>query len=1052
MRLPYLAIKNSSFVWMVVIFLTVLGVRAYLNMPRTENPEVTVPGSSVIVVMPGAGSMDMERMVAMPLEEALNGLEDIRTIWAEVRDGLAVISVEFEFNTDADEKYDEVVQQVNSMRNTLPEEVAQLDMWQWSVADMNMMQLALLSEEASFAELEERAEDLRHRVEKIPAIRRVEYYGLPSREVHIRLDFQKMALVNTPMDRVIRALQTNNVNIPGGDIDIGPLSLSVKSSGSFQDLEEIRSCVVNSFEGRLIHLRDIASVEFGYGERNYLTRFGSKALPGNRAVATGQGHRGIFIGISQKEGLNVLQTAERLGPVVEEFREGLPGDISLEYIYRQSVTVQDRIRGFVNNLLQGIVLVALIIFVSLGIRSALVVAMAIPLSLIIGLGFIDLAGYGLQQISIAALVVVLGMLVDNSIVMVENINRYMQMGHGRMEASWKAAAEIGWPVASATLTTILAFVPIAAMPEMVGQFIRSLPLGIMLTLSVSLFIALTFTPVITARVLKETRQDSKGRGEGGQQEGQNSPEAGKAKNAGPVGLGLLLRWVSEKPFRKSLTFALGRPVLVLVLATLYLGGSAWMFRYIGISFFPKAEQPNLMIQATLPEGSNLGRTDRVARQIEAVLDTMPEVKSYAVNVGHGNPRIYYNMFTRRHDKRYTELYVEVYDDDPEVFARTVQKLRTALEHYPGARISVKEFEQGPPYDAPIQIFLTGDDLDMLRELSAGIESMIREQPGAINIENQFVKTNTELFFDINKEKANMLGVPVIEIDRVIRTVVTGLDIGSFRDAQGDQFDMILKMNGDGEFAPEDLDRVYVSSLSGRQIPIRQFVNLEMRQVPSSISRFDLERAAEILAEVHPDYTLDEVMDPVLAQLEDYPLPSGFSYHIGGELEGRDDAFGGMNNAVIIALISIFAVLVLQFRSLRQPLLVFIAIPFAFTGMIWALLITGNTFSFTAFVGLTSLVGIVVNNSIILVDYINVLRRRGVNLREALVTAAETRLTPIFLTALTTIAGLIPLTLRGGSMWAPMGWTIIGGLLVSTLLTLLIVPVSYYLLERRKAAA
>jgi len=1042
MRLPYLAIKNPSFVWMLIIFLTILGVRAYMNMPRTENPEVTVPGSSVIVVMPGAGSLDMERMVAMPLEEALNGLEDIKTIYADVRDGLAVISVEFEFTADPDEKYDEVVQQVNSMRSTLPDEIVQLDMWQWSIADMNMMQLALLSDEASFAELEERAEDLRHRVEKIPAIRKVEYYGLPEQEIHVRLDFQKMAMVHTTMDRVIGAIQSNNVNIPGGNIDIGPVSLSVKSSGSFQDLEEIRNCVVNSFEGRLIHLRDLATVEFGYEERNYLTRFGSKTFPddvvggrvdedaGGRAdegAGGGQGRRGIFIGISQKEGLNVLSTAEELEPLLEEFLEDLPHEMQLESIYNQSITVKNRISGFVNNLLQGILLVALIIFLSLGIRSSLVVAMAIPLSLIIGLGFLDLSGYGLQQISIAALVVVLGMLVDNSIVMVENINRYIQLGHKRAEASWKAASEIGWPVASATLTTILAFVPIAAMPEMVGQFIRSLPLTIMFTLTVSLLIALTFTPVITSRIFRE----------------------GNGVKAAPVGLGRFLHWVAERPFRKSLGFALRRPVLVLLLALLYLGGSAWMFRYIGISFFPKAEQPQLMIQATLPEGSSLARTDGVARYIETVLDTMPEVRSYATNVGHGNPRIYYNMFTHRNDKRFTELYVEVYDADPEVFAVTVQKMREALDSYPGARISVKELEQGPPYDAPIQIFVTGDDLDLLRELSAGMEDMIRAQPGAINIENQFVKTNTELYFDINKEKANMLGVPVIEIDKVIRTVVNGLDIGSFRDPEGDEFDIVLKMKGVKEFAPADLDRVYVSSMSGRQIPIRQFVDLEMRQVPSSISRYDLGRTAEILAEVHPDYSLDDVMDPVLEQLEEYSMPAGFSYHIGGELEGRDDAFGGMNNAILIAIISIFAVLVLQFRSLRQPLLVFIAIPFAFTGMIWALLITGNTFSFTAFVGLTSLVGIVVNNSIILVDYINVLRRRGVELKEALMTAAETRLVPISLTALTTIAGLLPLTLQGGSMWAPMGWTIIGGLLVSTLLTQMIVPVSYYVFERGK---
>lgn len=1021
MRLPGLAIDHASFTWMVFIFLTILGVRAFTTMPRTENPEVSVPGSSIIVLLPGASSLDMENMVALKVEETLNELEEIDRITSDVRDGLAIVSVEFEFNTDADEKYDEVVQKINSIRSELPDEIVQLDMWKWTVADMAMLQLALISEEEPFSELEHAADDLRKRVEKVRSVRKVNYYGLPGQEVHISLDFEKMAMVNTSLDHITRAISSNNMNIPGGDIKLGSSNLSVKSSGSFQDLDEIRNCVVNSYQGRLIYLRDLAEVKFAYEERNYLTRYGAK----NIYHEEGGGLRCIFIGISQKEGLNVLETYEDLEPVIGEFREALPESMRLEVIYNQPETVRKRISGFVSNLLQGVLLVAVIIFLSLGFRSSLVVAMAIPLSLIIGLGFVDLAGYGLQQISIAALVVVLGMLVDNSIVMVENINRFIQMGHSRKEASVLAASEIGWPVISATLTTILAFVPIAAMPDMAGNFIKSLPVTIMITLTVSLLVALTFTPMITSGLFKE-------------------------KSSGEVkrwGISRFLNWVIEHPFRSTLRAALKRPVLTLVLALLYLAGSSVMFRFLDTSFFPKAEQPNLMIQASLPPGASLDKTDEVARYIEQVLDTLPEVRYYATNVGHGNPQIYYNVFPRRQDIRYAEIYVELYEFEPEAFALTLARLREEFDLYPGARIRVKEFEQGIPYDAPVQIFLTGDDLEVLREISSDVEGFIREQAGAVNVENQFVKTNTELLFRINKDKANMLGVPVIEIDRTIRTAVAGMGISKFRDKEGEEYEIFLKMQKEGDLKVEDLDRVYVSSLSGKQIPLKQFVDMELQQVPSSISRFHMERTAELLADVRSGYTLDEVMDPILKRLEAYEMPAGYQYTVSGELEGRTEAFGGMNNAILIAIISILAVLVLQFRSIKQPLIVFIAIPFAFTGMIWALLITGYTFSFTAFVGLTSLVGIVVNNSIILVDYINKLRERGLPLNRALQEAAEIRLTPIVLTALTTIGGLLPLTLKGGTIWAPMGWTIIGGLLVSTLLTLVIVPVSYKLIER-----
>ncbi|MCK5137891.1 MAG: efflux RND transporter permease subunit [Bacteroidales bacterium] len=1023
MKLPRLAIDNSAFTWMFFIFLTVIGIRSLLVMPRTENPEISVPGSSIIVLMPGASPMDIEQMVALPLEEALNELEDIDEIITNVRDGLAVVSVEFDFNTDPDEKFDEVVQQVNSIRSSLPEDVMQLEMWQWSIADMAMMQLALISETALFAELEQEAEQFRKKIKKIRSIREVKLYGLPDQEIHIHLDFEKMAMVNTSFELVTRAIESNNVNIPGGDVKIGSSSLSVKSSGSYQDLDEIRNTVVNSYRGRLIYLRDIALVEFGYEEQNYLTRFGSKRMIRDE----GGGLRSIFIGISQKEGLNVLQTSDELVPLIESFRDELPEGMDLEVIHDQPSTVRNRINGFLMNLLQGIILVGLVIFLSLGFRSSIVVVIAIPLSLTIGLGFVDMAGFGLQQISIGALVVALGMLVDNSIVMVENINRFINKGHNRKEASILAASEIGWPVITATLTTILAFVPIAAMPYMTGAFIKSMPVTIMITLTISLLIALTFTPVITSRLFRE-----------------------RGKNPEKIrGVRWLLRWVIEKPFRSSLKFALGRPVITVVLAVVFLLGSLWMFRYVGISFFPKAEQPSLMIRATLPEGSNLDRTDQVARYMEGVLDTMPEVKYYATNVGHGNPQIYYNVLPRRYDTRFAEIYVELYRYTPESFAEVLYGLRKEFDQYPGARIRVKEFEQGPPYDAPVQIYLNGEDLDVLKEISADVESLIREQPGAINVENQFVKTNTELLFDINKEKANMLGVPVIEIDRTIRTAVSGIGISKFRDKSGEEYQIVLKMDHGGNFRVEDLDKIYVSSISGKQIQMKQFVDLKLQQVPSAIRRFDLERTAEILADIETGFTLDEVIEPIIEKLEHYPMPAGYSYKIGGELESRTESFGGMTNAVLIAVISILSVLVLQFRSFKQPFIVFLAIPFAVTGMIWALWITGNTFSFTAFIGLTSLVGIVVNNSIILVDYINKLRSRGEPLNDALQLAAETRLTPIVLTAFTTIGGLLPLTLRGGTLWAPLGWTIIGGLLVSTLLTLVLVPVFYKLLEKNR---
>ena len=1023
MRLPRLSIENTSFTWMLFIFLVILGVRSLLIMPRTENPAVAIPGSSIVVVMPGAGPVDMENLVALPVEESLNELEDIARISSTVRDGYATISVEFDFDTDADDKYDEVVRQFNSIRNELPDEIASVEVWKWSTSDVAMLQLALVSPDATFSELEEQADRLVKQLERSKSVRNVEKVALPEQEIHIELDLEMMARVHTSLDMVTNAINSNNANIPGGELSIGGKSMNVKSSGAYKELDQIRNTVVNSYQGRLIYLKDIAEVRFGEEKLDYLARFGGDNSNLMRQPAT----RSIFITVSQKEGFNVLKTADELLPVIERFGEQLPANMRVEMVFDQASKVRDRINNFLVNLLQGIVLVGVVIFISLGFRSSLVVVLAIPLSIIIGLAFLDMAGYGLQQISIAGLIVALGLLVDNSIVMVENIDRFRSKGYSRKEASYEAASEIGWPVVAATVTTVLAFIPIATMPDRTGAFIRSLPLTISITLTVSLLIALTLTPTITSRIYRET-----------------NPDASRRK-----GTKKFLKWIAEHPFRASLAMSLKKPFLVILIAGFILAGSGWFFRYVGISFFPKAEQANLMIRAKLPEGSNLEKTNQVAKYVERVLDTFPEVKYYASNIGHGNPRIYYNVFPRRFDKSIAEFYVELYEFEPEAFAGTIRRMRAAFDSNSAARISVKEFEQGPPYESAIQVYVTGDDLDKLREISADIEEIIADQPGVINLENLFVKTNTELLFDINRDKANIFGVPVVEIDKTIRAAVTGINIANFRDASGKQYDIVLKMKNAETFEPGDIEKIYVSSLSGRQIPLKQFVNLEFQQSSSMISRYNMERTAQVVADLQSGYQLDDVMDPVIEKLDAYPFPDGFEYSIGGELEGRQEAFGGMFNAIMIAILSIFAVLVFQFRSFKQPLIIFLSIPFAGIGMIWALLITGYSFSFTAFVGLTSLVGIVVNNSIILVDYTNKLRKMGNSMDEAIQTAAETRLIPIFLTAFTTIGGLLPLTLRGGTLWAPMGWTIIGGLLVSTFFTLILVPVFYKILEKEQ---
>jgi len=1013
MKIPGLAIKNYQFTLTAFSLLLIIGISSFLTMPRSEDPPLDIPGASVIIIYPGSNPVDLEQLIASPLEEALNELDDIKRMETSMRDGILITSIEFSFDTDPDEKFDEVSQQVNSIRSELPAEVYDIDILEWNSTDVVMMHLAMVSETAEYAHLEKEADKLKKRMEKVPGVKIVKILAVPEEEVRVSLDMEKMAQMYISIEQVTRAILSSNANIPGGSMEIGEKDFSIKTSGSYQNLDEIRRTVVSSYKGRNIYLENIAKVNFDYEDNNYFARY--------------NGSRSVFITVQQKAGYNIFKITGELNTILQEYRNRIDPEIQLFTVFSQAESVDERINGFLSNLLFGIFLVGLIIFLSLGFRASLLVIIAIPLSILIGLGFLDMSGFGLQQISIAGLVIALGLLVDNSIVIVENIERFIGIGHSKKEAAEKGSVQLAWPIVSATVTTMLAFIPIISMPDKAGRFIQSMPLTVIYTLFASLIIALLLTPYLSSIFLKKSHPGHRRR---------------------EFNLKFLLRNLIEGPYRRTLEFALRRKGLVILASLLFLLGSVGLFNLVGVSFFPKAEKPQFMIRIQTPEGTNIHKADEMARMVEAMLDTIPLVRNYASNVGHGNPRIYYNIFPKRFARNFAEIFVELKRYEIEEFDQLIASLRDEFSDFPGARIYLKEFEQGSPIEAPLTIKITGANMDMLKKISGDFEAMVRLEDGLVNIENSLDRPTTDFFVHINREKAGMLGVPVFEIDRTIRTALTGTAISEFRDEEGREYNIVLRLPFNDRPMLEDFDRIYVTSLSGRSVPLKQLARLEFREAPGIMTHFDMDRNGTITADLKKEYSLDEIVTRLNRKFSDYPIPADYQYTFTGELESREESFGGMLRAGIIAIIAIFAVLVLQFRSFSQPFIIFSALPLALIGSVLALFITGYTFSFTALIGLISLSGIVVNNSIILVDYINKLTGEGMERLTAIKLAGETRFTPIVLTTLTTIGGLLPLTLRGGTLWAPMGWTIIGGLLVSTFMSLLVVPVLYRMYTKR----
>ncbi len=1007
MKIPDIAIRNYQFTFIVVILLVLSGIMSLYQMPKSEDPAVAKPGANIYVIYPGATPADIEQLIVDPSEEVLNELDDIKKIESRCQDGLGVISIEFLAGSDPDEKFSDINEKLNSIREKLPEDIFSLETMKWSISDTNFLQIALISEEAEYRELEKQAERLEKILKKISGVKRAETWAFPAREVRVSLDLEKLAQLKIPINRVLAAIQAANANIPGGTIDAGIKRFSIQTSGSYESIDQIKQTVVHSEGTKVVYLKDVAQVYPGYEDNNYFARF--------------NGRRCVFVTATQKEGSNIFDIIGNLKAKVAGFERELPSNIKLEYVYDQSESVSRRIRVFLSNLAQGIVLVGIVILIAIGIRGALIVMLAIPISLLIAIGLVDKSGYGLQQITIAGLIITLGLLVDNAIVVVENIFRFIKKGETNLDAAVKGTTQIGWAIVSATATTVLAFLPIVMMKDVSGEFIRSMPLTVVYTLTASLFIALTFTPFLASKLLRPYAKQKQSK------------------------LMAFFESFIQDYYRKGLDFALKKPGLIVALAGLILLGSVALFPLVGISFFPKAEKKQFFINVTLPEGASIHETDRLVKEVEARLKSREEVDRFAANVGRGNPRIYYNVISEQRQSNIGQLFVKLKETvRREQMTRLIDELRVDFAAYPGAKIEIKELEQGPPVNAPLEIKARGEKTEVLEKIADDIEGIFRQIPALINIDNPLSTSKTDLQVKINRDKAAMYGIPLVDIDRTVRMSIAGITVSRYRDRDGKEYNIVVRSNFETPSQPrlDIFDKIYITTAAGVLIPLKQVAGVELKLGSSRINHFNLDRSVTLTADVLGGYSVNRVTGEVISKLTQYQWPVGYDFYVGGEKESQEESFGGMGEAVVIAIIAIFAVLVLQFRSFSQPLIVYSALPLAIIGSVIALLITGYSFSFTAFVGLTSLVGIVVNNSIILVDYTNQLRRDGRELVSAVKEAAETRFLPIVLTTMTTIGGLLPLTLQGGTLWAPMGWTIIGGLLTSTFLTLIVVPVLY----------
>lgn len=1008
MRLTSFFVRNYQLTLVIVLMILAVSFITILNMPRAEDPSMNPPQFPIVVIYPGTSPQDMEELVVKPMEKQISELDDIKEIRTDINDGVAVIVVKYKYDSDEDDKYQELVREMNALRSTLPQDIFKVEVRRVSPSDVNVLQVALVSENASNIALRNVAKSLKEDLEKDKSLKKVEYWGVEEPIVRIDLKLDRLAQAKIPVTHVLGNLQSEAANIPAGSVRAGEKVFNVKTSGKYTSVEEIRQTVISSSNGQIVRLKDVADIQLTDAEQKHIVRL--------------NGYRAALVTAAQKDGENIAQTQKRYLAILDAFEKTLPSNIALIRSFDQAKNVNKRLSGLGWDFLIAIGLV-LITLLPLGYRASLVVMVSIPTSLGLGVIALDAMGFSLNQLSIVGFVLALGLLVDDSIVVVENIERWLREGHSKRKAAIEATKQITLAVIGCTATLIIAFLPIAFLPEASGEFIRSLPFAVINAILASMLVSLTIVPFLASRFLK-TDHDPNG-------------------NFFMRGLKRLI----SGSYSRLLDKALQKPKTTLIVALGLFALSLFIFPIIGFRIFPTSEKPQFMVNIQMPLQSNVEHTNSIAKQVEKVLGQEKSIAFYTTNVGKGHPRIYYNVIPENEKSDYAQIFVQLKESvrakEKEII---IDGLRKKFAQFAGAKIEVKNFEQGPPIEAPVAIRIFGENIDTLRVLAGRTENMLRKMTGTIYVTNEVGLQKSDLRLKINTDKSRSLGIITADLDKTIRLAVAGVEVGQYTDETGNDYSIVVNAPRDKFATPEILKNVYVNNAVGTPVALDQVADIEFETSPSNIKHMDKERFVVVTAFTRDNVLADDVYKTFLADSASLNLPKGYTIKLAGEVESRQEAFGGNFTTVIIAFVFLFImVLLLEFKTFKSTLIVLSVIPLGIIGGAMMLWFTGNPLSFVSIVGFIALAGVEVKNSILLVDFTNQLREQGKSLDDAIREAGEIRFLPIVLTSLTAIGGLIPIALNSNPLISPLALVLIGGLITSTVLSRIVTPVVYKLI-------
>ena len=1111
------AVDNGTSVFIITLMILLFGIRSYKEMPKERFPEVKWPTVYINTPYFGNSAADIENLITRPIEKELQSITGIKDINSTSVQDYSVITAEFVTDMDIDEAVRKVKDAVDKAKSELPNDLDEDP----TVLDINFAEIPIVTVNISGNypndQLRTYAEDLQDLIEEIDEVSKVQMKGAMEREVKVDVDLPKMESLQVSFTDLQNAISSENVTMSGGELVNDGFRRAIRVKGEFQNVGELENMIVKSENQRPIYLKDIARVRFSYKDRTSIAR--SDGLPV------------ISLDVIKRQGENLLATADELKEVVEKAKKNLPDDLKISLFNDQSINTRSQVSNLENSIISGVILVVLVLLFFLGLRNAMFVGMAIPLSMLTGIMLLDLSGTTMNIVVLFSLILALGLLVDNAIVVVENIYRYMQEGYSGMEAAKYGASEVAAPIIASTATTLAAFIPLAFWPGIMGEFMKYMPITLIIVLSSSLFVALVINPVFTSRFMKvdEKAEEVSVRkrkrrnvllfaaflllvGILGHFSGLQS-----VRNLAGIGVGVtLLNFfglrpasfyfqnkalpVLERVYDHFIRAALRRSALVFGGTILLLVGAIALLamKMPKVKYFPSADPIYVNAFVELPLGKDIEVTNRFMKELEAKVEKA--IKPYAhiveavlsqIGENTSDPNAIPEPGASPNKARLTVSFIPTEERGGISTFEVMEKIREATLGYAGVQIVVDKNADGPATGKPINLEIQGEDIEKLIPLSEKVINYINSHniPGIEGLKSDVQIGKPELIVNINREAARRYGVSTYDIANTLRTAVFGKEVSKFKKGE-DEYPIFVRLDEKYRFDIDDLLNqkiTFRSPATGKisQVPISAVANVKYTSTYNSIKRKNLDRVITIYSNVVEGYNANEIIAEMDELMQNYQLPAGFSYEFTGQQQQQEEDMSFLNTAFLIAIFSIFLIIVGQFNSVVSPFIIILSVLFSTIGVFLGYAFTGRDISviFTG-VGIISLAGIVVNNAIVLIDYIRLLEKRkrealgkedseqlsDEEVREAIVKGGATRLRPVLLTAITTVLGLIPLAIGfnfnfftlikeldphlfiGGdntAIWGPMAWTVIYGLSFATFLTLIVVPSMYWMAYKSK---